>query len=238
MKNRFVRLTVGRTTGARPGRSTQWSQCRPEGGGRETMVMGPMEEDSSGQEVDDPPLRPVAGIVQRVWCRSGAALSSDVREDCELEATLTLWQVRDRVKALPAAERDAYAATCVRHRLQQVLRRERQQRAWDVSLELLRTENGPALDLADTRAVPWDDLIAGSLLDQLGRSDLFAAVHALPARDRDVLDLYYARELTDAEIAGLVDSTPAAVKVQRNRALSKLRQWLGRAENREKADSR
>jgi RNA polymerase sigma factor (sigma-70 family) len=176
---------------------------------------------------EGPPACLAAGVVRRVWWRLGDAFPSDVREDCELEARLTLWQLREKLAALPEGERDAYATTCVRHRLEEVLQRERRQRAPSVSLDALRSDEGYSIDVADRRDAGWEDLISSSLLDQIGRTDLVAAVSALPARDQDILDLYYAGEMTDGEIAGLVHSSPAAVKVQRNRAIGKLRQRLG-----------
>jgi RNA polymerase sigma factor (sigma-70 family) len=182
-------------------------------------VSGPQRVESCGL--------PMAGIVHGLWWRSGGALPSDLRDDCELEASLALWQARERLAALPEGDREAYAAVCVRRRISQLLRRERRYQARTISLERLQMEEGNVIDLRDERQVVGETLADTRLSDQIERTDVAAAVLALPARDQDILELYYLRDLTDAEIAGRLDASTAAVKVRRRRALDKIRQRLG-----------
>jgi RNA polymerase sigma-70 factor (ECF subfamily) len=55
------------------------------------------------------------------------------------------------------------------------------------------------------------------------------AVTALPARDREVVVLYYLEEMTVAQVAAVVGASTGAVEVRLHRARAKLRQLLGSA---------
>ncbi len=82
------------------------------------------------------------------------------------------------------------------------------------------------VDLCERAAAAGEAPASGRLSDQLSCSTLAVAVRALPARDQDILDLYYVKDMTDAEIAGSLNASAAAVKVRRNRAIVKIRQKL------------
>jgi RNA polymerase sigma factor (sigma-70 family) len=164
------------------------------------------------------------GICRRALRTAPAAL----RDDCESEAWLVLWQVQDRLERLPEGERTAYAAVCVRHRIGQICRKERQRWARLVPLESV----GSVLDgtrhvMAESPDGDWPH--GGRLDDQISRMDLAEAVSALSDRDRHLLDLYYARQLTDSEIARQWHVTAGAVKMQRHRAIVKIRRAIGHA---------
>src|SRR5438067_5258332 len=83
-----------------------------------------------------------AGSLQGICRRAVRTAPAALRDDCESEAWLVLWQVQDRLERLPEAERTAYATVCVRHRIGQVCRKERQLWARLVPLESV----GAALD--------------------------------------------------------------------------------------------
>jgi RNA polymerase sigma factor (sigma-70 family) len=172
----------------------------------------------------------MTAIIHGMWRRAEYSLPSDVRDDCELEASLALWQARERLGALPEGQREAYAAVCVRRRISQILRCERRHHARTVSLEALRTEGGTVVDLGEDAASAGEVPASGSLSEQLGCATLAAVVRALPARDQDILNLYYVKELTDVEIAGQLNASAAAVKVRRNRAIGKIRRKLSAAD--------
>jgi RNA polymerase sigma factor (sigma-70 family) len=187
-------------------------------------------ERSSGMALSAPRRRQVDGVIRRIWGRWGWALNSDLREDCELEASLALWQLRDRLESLPEAERDAYAVACVQRRLSNFLQQECRQRARALSLEALGTEGGPAIEWAAARSDEWDAPAVGTLFDQIGRPEVAAALRSLPERSGEILDLYYGQEFTDAEIGQRLHVSPAAVKMQRHRAVARMRQLLQPAE--------
>jgi len=55
------------------------------------------------------------------------------------------------------------------------------------------------------------------------------AVGALPAKDREIVVLYYLEEMTVAQVAAVVGASAGAVEVRLHRARAKLRQLLGDA---------
>jgi RNA polymerase sigma factor (sigma-70 family) len=168
------------------------------------------------------------GFLQGVCRRAVRAAPLALREECESEAWLVLWQAHDKLERLPEAERGAYAAVCVRHRIGEICRRERQRRARLVSLDVLDSVTESRREAARERA-EWDAPFRARLDDQIDRPDLAAALRALPGRDHTLLDLYYAGQLTDSGIARRWNVSPGAVKMQRHRAINKIRQALGRA---------
>jgi RNA polymerase sigma factor (sigma-70 family) len=169
-----------------------------------------------------------AGSLQGICRRAVRTVPAALRDDCESEAWLVLWQVQDRLAQLPEAERAAYATVCVRHRIGQICRKERQHWARLVPLESLGSGlDGPARSAGERH--DGDLPYAGLLDDQISQTDLAAAVRALSDRDRRLLDLYYARELTDSEIARQWRISAGAVKMQRHRAIVKIRRAIGQS---------
>jgi RNA polymerase sigma factor (sigma-70 family) len=169
-----------------------------------------------------------AGFLQGVCRRAVRAAPLALREECESEAWLVLWQAHDKLERLPEAERGAYAAVCVRHRIGEICRRERQRHSRLVPLEVLDSR-AESRDEAARARTEWELPFGARLDDQIGRPELAAALLALPGRDRTLLDLYYAGQLTDGEIARRWNVSPGAVKMQRHRAINKIRQALGQA---------
>jgi RNA polymerase sigma factor (sigma-70 family) len=189
-----------------------------------------MQTHMSGSELTANPLLPLlgAGFVQGLCRRAARTAPADLREECESEAWLVLWQAHEKLRALPEGERRAYAAVCVRHRLGQLCRRERQRQALLVSWDVLQSG---ALSRAEIERQPEpgrEPSRSAHLLDQIDRADLAAALLVLPQRDRHLLDLYYVQQLTDVEIARRWEATAGAVKMQRHRAIVKLRRALCR----------
>jgi RNA polymerase sigma factor (sigma-70 family) len=178
------------------------------------------------------PLLPLlgAGFIQGLCRRAAQTVPTDLREECEAEAWLVLWQVHERLQALPEAERRAYATVCVRHRLGKICRREHRRRALMVSWDSLQAKDGRVMEIGLAAQPDRAEDDRGCLLDQIGRVELAAALMALPPGERQLLDLYYAQQLTDGEIARQRNVSPAAVKMRRHRAIVKLRQALQREE--------
>lgn len=189
-----------------------------------------MYRHSSATAATANPLLPLLGasFVQGLCRRAARTVPPDLREECEAEAWLVLWQAHDRLRALPEAERRAYATVCVRHRLGQLCRRERQRRALLVSWDALSISAVQAAEAEQQAERGPEPDRSGRLLDQIDRADLAAALLLLAPRDRDLLDLYYVQQFTDGEIARRWEIAPGAVKMQRHRAIVKLRQALRR----------
>jgi RNA polymerase sigma factor (sigma-70 family) len=189
-----------------------------------------MQRYFSAWESSTNPLLPLLGVgfVQGLCRRAARTVPPDLREECEAEAWLVLWQAHDRLRALPESERRAYATVCVRHRLGQLCRRERQRRALLVSWDALPISAAQAADIERQPGPGPEPQRSGRLLDQIDRADLAAALLLLATRDRDLLDLYYVQQFTDSEIARRWSVAPGAVKMQRHRAIVKLRHALRR----------
>jgi RNA polymerase sigma-70 factor (sigma-E family) len=75
-----------------------------------------------------------------------------------------------------------------------------------------------------TEVMPEPTASGGSTTDQVdARSDLWAALGRLPARQRAVVVLRFYEDLTEAETARVLGTTVGTVKSQTSKALSKLR---------------
>jgi RNA polymerase sigma-70 factor (sigma-E family) len=75
-----------------------------------------------------------------------------------------------------------------------------------------------------TEVMPEPAASGGSPTDQAdARSDLWAALGRLPARQRAVVVLRFYEDLTEAETARILGTTVGTVKSQASKALSKLR---------------
>lgn len=78
----------------------------------------------------------------------------------------------------------------------------------------------------------WETLVAeppetvGQTHDRLENDELWAALRALPPRQRAVIVLRYYEDLSEKEIAVTLGVTPGTVKSQASRALATLRQGL------------
>lgn len=168
-----------------------------------------------------PPLPHLDRLVGQLCWSGGKTVSPDLLEDCRQEARLLLWRLGDKIKALPPDEREAYARVCVRHLVRRHLKKEHQHVTLAVSLDDLLATGEHHAELANDVADGGSDLLL-----QVNRSDLAEALAALDTRDYLLLDLFYGRDLTDAEIAGRLDVCCATAKMRRLRAIARLKKAL------------
>jgi RNA polymerase sigma factor (sigma-70 family) len=160
----------------------------------------------------------------------GPDCDSDLGADCVQEARICLWQAREKLENLPPRSRERYSMACVRNAVYHCLKRERRQRHATVSLDELqaRLKDPERADLETSPAQKdlLPDHFFESLPDRFDAPKVISALAALPARLRRILDLHFIRQLTDREIAVVLDTTPGAVKVQRAQAIARLRRAL------------
>jgi RNA polymerase sigma factor (sigma-70 family) len=175
-----------------------------------------------------PLSRRLDSIIRRQGWSSEGSLSAQVVEECRQELLLLLWRIQSKLDALPQAEQEAYAVTCLSRAAGHFLQREHRHSARSVSLHELTPVEGQLAGIGE--GTECDALFAGDLLQQMSRADLAEALCALSRRDYTVLDLYYREGFTDAQIATHLNLSAAAVRVQRSRVLTKLRKWLRGAE--------
>ena len=103
------------------------------------------------------------------------------------------------------------------------LMRYRKRRANHVSLEQSQMEDGEPLDLPDWSSQPLEEL-----LTQETREIMAEGVQRLPDDLRTVFVLRDLQELSNAEVAEILDLSVAAVKSRLHRARLALRGWLNR----------
>jgi RNA polymerase sigma factor (sigma-70 family) len=163
----------------------------------------------------------------RRLCRSCApAVSPELENDCLQEARVTLWNARRRLRSLPAGERQAYAAACVRRAVRRCLAGELRSRLHAVSLDDVAAAHQPSVAAAE---VPDIESIEGWLCE-FRRAELVERITGLAAKDRAILHLYYAHGLTDREIAGRLGFSAGAVAQQRSRLIRSLRRSFATAD--------
>ena len=177
-------------------------------------------------------LLPVAAFQRTRWepgalarrptfpCRGRCpAYGTALCEDCGQETYLFLRHLEKRgLPPLSVLAREKYLLVCLRRFQARYLHREWQRQSVLLPLDALET-------LAPEPA--WDaGAFAGSLLDQISREEVAAALRTIPPRDCALLERYYRDESSDREIAALLATSPAAVKKRRQRTLDKLRLLL------------
>ncbi|MDH7571650.1 MAG: sigma-70 family RNA polymerase sigma factor, partial [Armatimonadota bacterium] len=160
---------------------------------------------------------------------SGALLSavpgapSDLYADCEGEALLFAWLLRPRLAALDERVRCAYCARSVARELHRMLQRELRHQRGRVWLPDLAaspvTGLNPPVAAYPSRPLPH-------LIEEISQPDLLRVFQGLGARQRVILDLYYAQRCSDVEIARRLGTTRASVTKMRRRALAQLRNGL------------
>jgi RNA polymerase sigma factor (sigma-70 family) len=173
-----------------------------------------------------PLLRWLDGTIRRMLRRSGCSLNSDIVDDCRQAAALLLWKRREKIKAVPQAEREAYAAASIFRTIRPLLRRECRHKARTLSFQDLTTAYGQPVEFRDETSVGWEDACVNDLLHQVSRSDLAHALRTLPQRDYAILNFFYAKGLTDPQIAQHLGLLPATVRQQRHRAMRKIRKGI------------
>jgi DNA-directed RNA polymerase specialized sigma24 family protein len=166
-----------------------------------------MERGYRGNEGADEREVPVAGIVQRVWSRLGGWVTSDLRDDCEVEARLTLWRCRETLARLPAGERAAYGRRVAWNAALRVLKAEIKMVYGTIAWETLG-EDAPAGGRVDEWSLEWEAPRSDPLLKQLGRPEMAAAVGALRTADRELLDMICVEAMTSSAIAQRLQTTP------------------------------
>jgi RNA polymerase sigma-70 factor (sigma-E family) len=127
-------------------------------------------------------------------------------EDVVQDAFLGLYRHRDRLRDRAAAL--GYLRTAVVNGARSALRRRRSAR---------RYLRGASVETVDWAA----DVEAGLVIDAEHRQVL-AAVRRLPERQQEVLALRYWANLSEAEIAGVLNVSRGTVKSQASRAIGKL----------------
>lgn len=78
-----------------------------------------------------------------------------------------------------------------------------------------------------TRTVPFEDTQMQYTFQEERSYDLFAAVMALPTKERIVIHLFYYEDLPVKEIASLLKINVSAVKTRLHRARNHLKELLG-----------
>jgi RNA polymerase sigma-70 factor (ECF subfamily) len=92
--------------------------------------------------------------------------------------------------------------------------------------EFLELPDESAVQLAQRLLAPGSSPSEQLLLEEM-RGRVQVALAQLSPRDREVLVLRYLEQLSTKETAGVLGSTPGAVKIQQLRALQRLRRLLG-----------
>jgi RNA polymerase sigma-70 factor (sigma-E family) len=141
-------------------------------------------------------------------CRFAYALARDQQhaEDLVQRALAQVFVAWPRIRARESAE--SYARTCVTR----CFLSETKRRRWrEVPL---------------THAVEPSDTGASAEADVDARDEVWREICALPPRQRAVVVLRYYEDLSEAEIADVMDCSPGTVKSQCSKALGKLRLQL------------
>src|SRR4051794_14940608 len=95
--------------------------------------------------------------------------------------------------------------------------------AGNLALDLLRARARAARRAPDMASPGYDD--TASTVDRL---DLYAALAALPKRQREVVVLRYLGDQSEEQTAGLLGCSVGTVKTHASRGISRLREVMGR----------
>jgi RNA polymerase sigma-70 factor (ECF subfamily) len=130
---------------------------------------------------------------------------------------LAVWRTRDRLEVRTTVRAFLYAA--VRHQALNYLRDERTG-ARLLGAHTVRSVDGP-VGMGTAPTDPHDDAVAHEL-----DASVMRVLDELPERRRVVLTLRWKHQLTAEEIAGVVGTSPAAVRVLLSRARDDLAKLL------------
>jgi RNA polymerase sigma factor (sigma-70 family) len=147
-------------------------------------------------------------------------------DDCLQEAAVVLWRYRGRWLTLAAAARDLYVSVCIRRIVLRLSLEEARVFRYPDSLE--HAEAAGLVSCVVFSHQDWVHWRADTLIEQVDRGDLCSALGTLSAAERDLLDLTFIHNLSDAEIAHWGGSTPASIKMRRHRLLARIRAHLCR----------
>jgi RNA polymerase sigma factor for flagellar operon FliA len=102
--------------------------------------------------------------------------------------------------------------------------------AWDADVAASRSVSIDRSPLDEDERTPWqfacpDQTADETLEKEDARETLVRALEQLPARERQVLSLYYFEELTQSQIAQVLGVTESRVSQLRTKAVAKLREF-------------
>jgi RNA polymerase sigma factor (sigma-70 family) len=179
----------------------------------------------SGEEATDTWDELLSVLRRSLLARAGWPLDSDAADDCMREVVLLLWHLRERIAKIPAPQRQAFVMACARRELMRQVRRERAYCDRRVLLDEASPPPGPL------SRHPQDELSGETILDVVEEPSIALALQSLCDRDYELLDAHYFHGERDAEIAGRLGLSPAAVKMRRNRIIARLREMMGGAQD-------
>lgn len=171
-------------------------------------------------------LQKTKGCIRSLVWRCKSAITSDLLQDLEQEARLTLWRALPRLSRLPSPAQEAYAARTVRRAVIRAIRRELRQRQGAVSTEDPSVSELAPADSADEQS-DAHQFTPDELAARFENPRLTEAFLSLPADDQTTLMLKFVHQYDDAEIAAHLNTTPGAATKRRQRALERLRIRLG-----------
>jgi RNA polymerase sporulation-specific sigma factor len=153
-------------------------------------------------------------------CQYGAGLSVHAVDDLMQAGRVGLVRALNTYSPEAGANWKTYATRCVRNAILDTARQEyRVRRRISLFCEL-STDEEPDFDALTG---PTGTSAIEPLLEQIADEGLCAAIQRLLPRDQKILDLYYASEMSDAEIGAALGMSSAAVKMRRHRAQQHLR---------------
>lgn len=170
--------------------------------------------------------KPIA-FARQIAANYHRRITSDLQDDCELEASVVLWQIAGRLDRLHPTERTRYSLVCIRRAVWRMLRKELTYR------RVATTYPQPQLDAlmaTDTRtAVTHTQLhTLPGLIDLATCPTVIAALRKLSRGDFEILELAIVRDFTDEELGAHLRMSAAAACKRRQRALRKLRLSIDR----------
>ena len=159
-------------------------------------------------------------ILRAMAYQYGAGLSVDAVDDLMQAGRIGLVRALKTYSPEAGATWQTYATRCVRNAILDTARQEHRARRKVCLFCELSTDDAPDFD---TLTGPTETSAIEPLLEQITDEGLCAAIQQLLPRDQQILDLYYASEMSDAQIAAALGMTSAAVKMRRHRAQQHLR---------------
>ncbi len=173
-----------------------------------------------------PFLKHLEKLIHHFCWKSGWKIPCDLVEDCRQEVIIHLWTCRDKLEALPVAERKYYIATCAKHAIWRFIGHECRRQAGMISWEEVELI---ALQIDKCSEYHHGGLSChtpGVLSGEQDDPDVNEILLGLPPLDSLIITLYYGEEWTDPEIARRLNLSSAAAKMRRHRILRNLRAQL------------
>jgi RNA polymerase sigma-70 factor (ECF subfamily) len=142
--------------------------------------------------------------------------SEAAAEELVQDVMLRVWEQRQQWNVTSTIR--GYLVAAVRNHALNRLYREKNERRWR---ERVKQRTSDVIPLHSQPSTPEDELAAAELLDAMTR-----AVAELPPRCRQAVLLRRHRQLSYAEIAGIMEITPKTVEIHIGLALKTLRRRL------------